>query len=101
MLWNINGGQCLQYNTEQEMTERQICSNKMWIPFRSVQAVRLLRSDGEMSQWRNSDRLLGADTEPSPHIGKVWILFSSVQAVRLVVFWRVNQSLEDLWLNAT
>lgn len=83
------------------MTESQICRYKMWIPFRAVQAVRLLRSDGEMRLWRNSDRLFGADTEPFPHIRKVWILFSSVQAVRLVVLWRVNQSLEDLWLNAT
>ena len=83
------------------MTERRIYSNKMWIPFRAVQAVRLLRSDEELSQWRNFDRLLDADTELFPHIRQVWILFRSVQAVRLVVLWRVNQSLEDLWLNAT
>jgi hypothetical protein len=83
------------------MTERQIFSNKMWIPFRAAQAVRLLRSDGELSQWRNFVRLLGSDTESFPHIRQLWILFRSVQAVRLVVFWRFDHSLEDLWLNAT
>ena len=82
------------------MTERQVCNDKMWMPFRAVQAVRLLRSDGEVSQWRNFDRLFGADIETLPHIRQVRILFRSVQVVRLVVLWRVNQSLQDLWFNA-
>jgi len=44
---------------------------KCEFPFSAVQPVRLLRSNGELGQWRNFDWLLNADTEPVPHIRQV------------------------------